>query len=133
MRKRLLVTDNDAANRGTEALGEAQAHRVKVRTKFRQRACAGGDSFPHPGAVAVHQDVVLARKLGYALDFGEGHDHAIEGIFEADYARGAGVHVIAEDDVLLDIFEGEVDAVLGHDWLHTCTGKRRNAVGKAVS
>ena len=66
--------------------------------------CAGGDGFPEAGAVAVHFDVVLFGEFGDFLDFLEGHDHAVEGVFEADYSGGTVVEVVTEDDVCFDVF-----------------------------
>lgn len=123
MVKRSLWSNNDTTHRCTQALGETQTDGVKVRAEFGQGPRTGDDGFPETGAVAVHADVVGFGECGNASYFGQGHDHAVEGVFEADDARGTGVDVGAEDDVGLDVFEGEVDAVGGDDGRGHCAGE----------
>ncbi|KAJ3482485.1 hypothetical protein NLG97_g7553 [Lecanicillium saksenae] len=68
---------------------------------------------------------MLARKGGDARNLGERHDHAVERVLEADDARRAGMQVVAQDHVGGDVFEGEVDTVLGDDGLDGCAGEGR--------
>lgn len=128
MLQSLAVSHNDASNGCAQALGEAQAQSVKLRAKLLQSACAGHDGLPEARAVAVHLDAVLAGELGDALDLAQGHDHAVERVFETDDPRGTVVEVVADDDVGLDVLESEVDAVLGDDGLDSSPGQRRYAI-----
>lgn len=128
MLQRLLVSHNDASHGRAQALGEAQAQRVKQRAEFLESACAGHDGLPETRAVAVHFDAVVAGELGDALDLAQGNNHAVERVLEADDAGGTVVDVVADDDVGLDVLEGEVDAVLGHDGLDGGARQRRYTV-----
>lgn len=128
MLQSLLISDDDASHRGAQALGEAQTDGVKLCTELLQATCASDDGLPQTGTVAVHLDVVLAGKLGDALDLAQGHDHAVEGVFKADDASGAVMDVVADDDVGLDVLEGEIDAILGDDRLDSSAGQRRYTI-----
>ncbi|KAG4218144.1 hypothetical protein PC116_g33376 [Phytophthora cactorum] len=69
-----------------------------------ERASAGGDYLPQPGAVAVHSYVVLPRKprdLSYLV---QGRDQTVQRVLEADDARWAGMHVVPEHDLRFDVF-----------------------------
>jgi hypothetical protein len=110
-----LAADQDAAHGRAEALREAQRDGVEAGREVRQRARARDDGLPDPRAVEVQLHAVLAREGADAPRLGEGHDGAAEGVFEGDDARGARVDVVREDDVLLDVLQGQVDAVPGGD------------------
>lgn len=99
-----LGADEDAADGSAEALGEAEADGVEAGAEVGQRAGAAGDDLPEPRAVAVHADAVLAREGRDAPHLAQRHDEAVERVLEADDARRARVDVVAEDDVLLDVF-----------------------------
>lgn len=106
-----LGADEDAADRGAQALGEAQADGVEAGAELGQGAGAAGDDLPEARAVAVHADAVLARERRDAPHLRQRRDQAVEGVLEADDPRRADVDVVAQDDVLLDIFQRKVAAV----------------------
>lgn len=124
-----FVADEDAADRGAEALAEAERDAVEAGAVLLERAGAGGHGFPQARAVEVQDDLVLAGPGGDALALCEGRDDAAEGVFQADQAGGAGVDVVADDGVLLDVFEGEVVAVGGDDAVHERAAEGCHAAG----
>ena len=126
--------DEDAADGGAEALGEAQAKGVEGRAHVGQGAGAGGAGLPQAGAVAVQADAVAAGEGGDAPDLGERHDHAVEGVLEADDARGAGPwDVLAEHGVSLHVLERKVDAVAWDDGCDESAAQRCDAAREGVS
>lgn len=110
-----LGADDDAADRGAQALGEAQADGVEAGAELGQGAGAAGDDLPEARTVAVHADAVPARERRDAPHLLQRHDQAVEGVLEADDPRRTGVDVVAEDDVLLYVFEAKVAAVARPD------------------
>jgi hypothetical protein len=124
--------DDDAPYGCAEALAETEAYAVELGAEVLEGAGTGSHGLPQAGAVQVHDDAVLTRPCRDATRLDERHDGAVERVLERDDARGAGVHVVGDDGVLLDFLEGEVGAVLGVDGLHHGLAEARDAAGLVV-
>lgn len=110
---------DDAADGRAEALGEAHLDAVEARADLAQRAGAGGGGLPEARAVQVHVDggILGARPPRDGADVVERQDGAPERVLQADDARRGVVVGLGDDGVALDVLQGEMVAVGGHDAL----------------
>ena len=124
---KLLRPDNDTADRGAETLRKTQAHAVKQASVLGETPGPRYRSFPEPRPVQMDLDVVGMRPFRDPTRFRQRHDHAVQGVFQADQLRRAVVDVVVENGARLDIFERKMDSVLRHDTLDHCAGERAHA------
>ncbi len=73
--------------------------------------------------------VVAACEGGDGLDYGQGHEEAVEGVFEGDYRGGGVVDVGADDGGGGDVRECEVVVVCGCDGCDLGAGDRGDSAG----